>query len=51
MKLIDIINGLNKGKLGRKQDFDVRFIQEMQRGAEESPFIPEKLKKFFDYFL
>jgi hypothetical protein len=51
MSLIDIFNGLNKGKLVKKSDFDNRFVQDMQRGAEESIFISEKLKRFFEYFL
>jgi hypothetical protein len=51
MNLIDIINGLNNGKLIRQQDIDIRFVQDMQRGAEETPFIPEKLKIFFEYFV
>jgi hypothetical protein len=51
MNLIDIFNGLNKGKLKRQEDIDIHFVQDMQRGAEESPFLPEKLKMFFEYFL
>jgi hypothetical protein len=50
MSLIDIFNGLNKGQLLKKPDFDNRFVQDMQRGAEESIFLPEKLKRFFEYF-
>jgi hypothetical protein len=51
MNLIDIFNGLNNGKLIRQQDIDIRFVQDIQRGAEESPFLPEKPKMFFEYFL
>jgi hypothetical protein len=51
MNLIDIFNGIKKGKLVQQQDIDIRFVQDMQRGAEESPFLPEKLKIFFEYFL
>jgi len=51
MSLVDIFNGLKKGKLIDKADFDNRFVQDMQRGAEETIFLPEKLKRFFDYFL
>jgi hypothetical protein len=51
MSLIDIFNGLRKGKLVKQPDFDNRFVQDMQRGAEESIFLPEKLKQFFEYFL
>ena len=51
MNLIEIFNGLQKGKLIRKEEFEPRFIQDMQRGAEESPFLPEKLRRFFRHFL
>jgi hypothetical protein len=51
MSLIDIFNGLRKGKLVKQLNFDNRFVQDMQRGAEESIFLPEKLKTFFEYFL
>ena len=51
VNLIDIFNGLNKGKLTQMQDFETSFVQDMQKGAEISPFIPGKLKRFFDYFL
>ena len=51
MNLIEIFNGLQKGKLIRKEEFEPRFIQDMQRGADESPFLPEKLKRFFGHFL
>jgi len=50
MNLIDIFNGLNNGKLARKPDIDIYFVQDMQRGAEESIFLPEKYKRFFEYF-
>jgi hypothetical protein len=50
MNLINIFNGLNNGKLERKPDFDIHFVQDMQRGAEESIFLPEKFKRFFEYF-
>ncbi|MDR2479979.1 MAG: hypothetical protein LBD48_11800 [Treponema sp.] len=51
MSLVDIFNGLRNGKLVGQQDFDARFVQDMQRGAEDSPFLPEKLKRFFACFL
>ena len=50
MNLINIFNGLQKGILVRKADFDVQYVQDMQRGAEISPFIPEKFKRFFEHF-
>ena len=51
MTFANIFNGLKKGKLIAKEDFDARFVQDMQRGAEESLFLPEKLKRFFEYFI
>jgi hypothetical protein len=51
MNLIEIFNGLSKGKFIKKQDFENQFIQDIQRGAEESIFLQEKLKRFFDYFM
>jgi|GEM_PF-524045 len=51
MNIIDIFNGLSKGKLIRQQDIDMRFVQDMQKGAEETIYLPEKLKRFFEYFL
>ena len=50
MNLVDIFNGLQKGSLVEKQNFDARYVQDMQKGAEITPFIPEKLKRFFEYF-
>jgi hypothetical protein len=51
MSLVEIFNGLHKGKLIKQQNIDNRFVQDMQRGAEESIFIPEKLKRFFEFFV
>jgi len=51
MNLIAIFNGLQKGLLIRQQDFAAQYVQDMQRGAEESLYIPGKFKRFFDYFL
>jgi hypothetical protein len=51
MSLIDIFNGIQKGKLIKQSDFDNRFVQDMQRGAEESIFLPGKLKRFFEFFV
>ena len=51
MNLVKIFNGLQKGSIARKDDFDARYIQDMQKGAEKSPFIPGKFKRFFDRFL
>ena len=51
MNLIDVVNGFFKGMIVRKEDFEMRYVQDMQKGAEESQFLPEKLKRFFSYFL
>ena len=51
MNLIDIVNGLFKGILVSQQDFKTCYVQDMQKGAEESPFLPEKFKRFFNHFL
>lgn len=51
MSLIAIFNGLHNGRLIEKQDFDSQYIQDMQKGAEISPFLPGKFKRFFEYFL
>jgi len=51
MNLIDIFNGIQKGKLKKYQDFDNSFVQDMQKGAEESIYLPVKFKRFFNYFI
>ena len=51
MNLIDIFNGLQKGKLVKQQNMDIRLVQDMQKGAEESIFLPGKLKQFFEHFI
>lgn len=50
MSLIDIFNGLNKGLLVRQEDFALNFVQDMQKGAVASPFLPQKFIAFFKYF-
>jgi len=49
--LIDIFNGIAKGKLRKYPDFENSLIQDMQKGAEESIYLPEKFKRFFNYFI
>ena len=51
MSLADIFNGLQRGRLTKQPDFSVSIIQDIQRGAEESFFLPIKFKRFFNYFL
>ena len=51
MNIFDIFNGIHKGKLIQKDDFDPEIIKDIQQGAEKSKFIPQKFKYFFQYFL
>jgi hypothetical protein len=51
MSLVEIFNGKNKGILTMREDFAPAFVQDMQRGAEASPFLPEEFKRFFTCFL
>ncbi|GHT96105.1 hypothetical protein FACS1894141_5870 [Spirochaetia bacterium] len=48
---IDLANGLFKGEFIKQQDMSVQYVQDLQRGAEASPYLPDQLKRFFDYFL
>ncbi|AEF84832.1 conserved hypothetical protein [Treponema primitia ZAS-2] len=51
MSAVEILVGIQKGLLIRKEDMNPRIIQEMQRGAEDSPHLPEELRYFFKFFL
>jgi hypothetical protein len=51
MSALEILIGIQKGLLVRKEDMDPAVVQDMQRGAEESPFLPKELAAFFNYFL
>jgi hypothetical protein len=51
MNALEIVIGVQKGLLIRKEDMDPAIIQDMQRGAEESPFLPKEFIPFFKYFL
>jgi hypothetical protein len=50
MRFADIFNGISKGSLASKENLDLYYVQNMQRGAEESPFIPDELKCYFEHF-
>ena len=50
MSLIDIFNCLRKGIFIQKSDFDMKYVQDMQKGAEETLHLPEKMKRFFEHF-
>jgi hypothetical protein len=51
MGAFEILIGIQKGLLVKKEDMDPVIIQNMQRGAEESPNLPEELAHFFQFFL
>jgi hypothetical protein len=51
MSYTEIYNGLRQGILVSKQDMAPFYLQEIQRGAEASPHLPEELSHFFEYFL
>ena len=51
MNLVDIFNGIQKGRLTKQPDFNISIVQDIQRGAEESFFLPTKYRHFFNYFL
>jgi hypothetical protein len=46
----EIFNGLKRGILIRKEDMPVQYLQDMQKGASISPYLPEELSHFFEYF-
>jgi hypothetical protein len=51
MSAFEILIGIQKGLLIKKEDMAPAIIQNMQRGAEESPNLPEGLVRFFQFFL
>jgi hypothetical protein len=51
MSAPEIVIGIHKGLLIRKEDMDPAVVQDMQRGAEESRWLPVELTPFFKYFL
>jgi hypothetical protein len=51
MSALEIVIGIQKGLLIKKDDMNPVIIQDMQRGAEESPNLPEELTRFFQFFL
>jgi hypothetical protein len=46
-----LFNGIRQGLFKKQLDMPKEIVQDMQRGAEASPFFPEELKRFFEYFL
>jgi hypothetical protein len=46
----DIFNGIRKGNYIPKDTFSEKYVQDMQKGARKSLHLPEKFKRFFDYF-
>lgn len=51
MSALEILIGIQKGLLIKKDDMNPTIVQDMQRGAEESPFLPKEFIPFFKYFL
>jgi hypothetical protein len=51
MGALEIVIGIQKGSIIRKEDMDPTVVQDMQRGAEESRWLPAELTPFFKYFL
>lgn len=48
---VDLVKGLYRGLLISQPDMPEQYVQSLQRGAEESPYLPDELKRFFEYFL
>ncbi len=52
MNILEIFNKLNKeGTFIKKEDFDKKYIQDMQIGAEITLHLPMKPERFKEYFL
>jgi hypothetical protein len=51
MSALEIVIGIQKGLLIKKDAMNPVIIQDIQRGAEESPNLPEELTRFFQFFL
>jgi hypothetical protein len=50
MSYAEIFNGLKRGILIRKEDMPTQYLQDMQKGATISPYLPDELLHFLDYF-
>jgi hypothetical protein len=50
MSYAEIFNGLKKGLLIKKADISTQYLHDMQAGAVISPYFPEELAHFFEYF-
>jgi hypothetical protein len=51
MSYIEIFNGIRKGLIIRMKDMDAQYVQDMQQGAEQSPYLPEEFYHFFAFFI
>jgi hypothetical protein len=51
MNALEIVIGIQKGLLIRKEDMAPAVVQAMQQGAEISPSLPKEFASFFKYFL
>jgi hypothetical protein len=50
MNHTEILNGLNKGVLVRKDKMSGDCLKKLQEGALRSPYLPDELTHFFRYF-
>jgi hypothetical protein len=51
MSYTEIFNGISKGLIIRMKDMEARYVQDMQRGAEQSPYLPAEFYHFFAFFI
>jgi len=50
MSYTEVVNGLNHGLLIRKEEVSSEILKRLQHAAEKSEYIPDELRRFFDYF-
>ena len=50
-EVLHLASGLFKGVFIAQKDMPGQYVQDLQRGAEQSPYLPDELKRFFDFFL
>jgi hypothetical protein len=50
MSYTEIFNGIRKGYLIAKVDIAAPHLQDIQKGAVNSPYFPEKLNHFLEFF-
>ena len=50
MSYTEIYNGIKKGLFAEKAEIDGVCLKKLQNGARVSPYLPEELTSFFEYF-